>query len=75
MKIIFERQKCIGCGSCQALCPKYWKLAEDGKADLLGSTKKQGENHELEVTETGCNQDATDSCPVQCIHIINKIKK
>lgn len=70
MKIILEREKCIGCGSCQALCPKYWEMGDDGKIELLSSTKKQGsEDYELEVNEIGCNQDAADSCPVQCIHI------
>jgi ferredoxin len=69
-KIILERQKCIGCGSCEAVCPKYFKLVEDGKATLLGS-KSQGENFELEVKETGCTQQAAENCPVQCI----KVKK
>lgn len=70
MKIILERQKCIGCGSCQALCPKYWKLADDGKTDLLGSKPNpENGNYELEIKEADCNQEAADSCPVQCIHI------
>ena len=60
MKIIFEREKCIGCGSCQAVCPKYWKLAEDGQAEFLGLQ---------ELKEVDCNQAAADSCPVQCIKI------
>jgi len=68
MKIILERDKCIGCGSCQAVCPKYWKLSDDGKADLIGS-KQSNKNHELEVEEAGCNQEAVEACPVQCIQI------
>ena len=71
MKIIFERQKCIGCGTCQALCSKYWFLEEDGKVSLKNAKEnyKTG-NQELELKEVGCNQEAADSCPVQCIHII-----
>ncbi len=70
MKIIHEREKCIGCGSCAAICPKYWEMADDGKSDLLGAKidSKNG-NQELEIKEIECNQDAADSCPVQCIHI------
>lgn len=67
-KIILEREKCIGCGSCEAVCPKFWKLAEDGKADLLGSKAQDG-NFELEVEEVGCHQQAAENCPVQCIKI------
>jgi ferredoxin len=59
-KIILEREKCIGCGTCESLCPKYWKLADDGKTEFLGPA---------ELDEIGCNQEAVDSCPVQCIHI------
>jgi len=75
MKIIHEREKCIGCGSCAAICPKYWEMADDGKVNLLGSHPADGQpqagknNHELEIKEIECNQDAADSCPVQCIHI------
>jgi ferredoxin len=68
MKIIHEREKCIGCGSCVALCPKYWEMAEDGKAQLLNSSlNEKSKNFELEVKKLECNQEAVDSCPVQCI--------
>ena len=48
-KIIHEIKKCIGCGSCVALCPEYWEMAEVGKVHLLNSKKnpKTG-NYELE---------------------------
>ena len=70
MKIIHEREKCIGCGSCSAVCPKYWEMADDGKVKFLGAkTNPKSGNYELEIEEVGCNQDAADSCPVQCIHI------
>lgn len=68
-KVIQEREKCIGCGSCAALCPKYWEMAEDGKSRLLNSKKNGEGNFELDVADIECNQDAVDSCPVQIIHI------
>jgi ferredoxin len=69
MKIIHEREKCIGCGSCAALCPKYWEMAQDQKSKLLKAKAKTGGNYELEIKEVGCNQEAADSCPVQCIRV------
>jgi len=68
-KVILERNICIGCGSCQALCPKYWEMQDDGKVNLLGSQKTGEEKYELEVSDVGCNQQGEEACPVQCIHI------
>ena len=70
-KITFEREKCIGCGSCQAICPKYWKINENGKACLKKSEHNlKTKNEELEIQKIDCNQEAADACPAQCIQII-----
>ncbi|MBS3112900.1 ferredoxin [Candidatus Woesearchaeota archaeon] len=61
-KIIHERDICIGCGACAAICPANWVMADDGKS----KPKK------TDLNEIGCNQEAADGCPVHCIHI-NKI--
>ena len=66
---MLERDICIGCGSCQAVCPKYWEMADDGKVNLLGSQKAEGEKYVIELEDAGCNQQAAEACPVQCIHI------
>lgn len=69
-KIIQERYKCIGCGTCAALCSSYWEMDEDGKSKLLGSEAgSKPDTYEREVKNIGCNQEAADSCPVNCIHI------
>jgi len=85
MKVILEREKCIGCGSCAALCPKYFEIVDDGKSSIKKAKRdsKTG-NDELEipmaepsrtrdkvgVNKTECTQEAADSCPVQAIHIV-----
>jgi ferredoxin len=58
-KIIQDAEKCIGCGTCVSMCPDNWEMKENGKA----YPKKE------EIDEIGCNQQAADSCPVQCISI------
>ena len=70
-KIIYERQKCISCGSCLAICSKYWEMSDNGKIKLIGSklNSKSG-NYELDIGEVECNQNAAELCPVQCIKII-----
>ena len=47
-KIKLEREKCIGCGSCAALCPKYFELIDDGKSHIKGATKQDVEELEVE---------------------------
>lgn len=71
-KIVQEREKCIGCGSCVALCPKFWEMGEDGKSNLKEGKQNSEGNYELEIKEIGCNQEAADSCPVQIIHVVKE---
>ena len=66
-KIKIEREKCIGCGSCATVCPKYFELIEDGKSHIIGAEKKEVE--ELKVEKIECAEQAADICPVQCIHV------
>ncbi|MBZ9572772.1 ferredoxin [Patescibacteria group bacterium] len=70
MKIIIEKEKCIGCGSCAALCPKFFEMAEDGKSHLKGSKfDPKTEKEELEIKEPSCAKEAAEVCPVQIIKI------
>lgn len=70
-KIILRIEECIGCGSCQVVCPKYFEMADDGKAHIKDSVKdeKTG-NEELEVAKIECAESAAEACPVQCIKVI-----
>lgn len=69
-KIIFERFKCIGCGACIAVCPKHWRMNDDGKSELIDSKlNSESGNYEKEVGQAECSNDAASGCPMQCIHI------
>lgn len=57
-----DRECCIGCGSCASICPENFKIDEEGKSRC----KSQ------EVEELGCNQQAADACPANCIAIEKK---
>lgn len=56
-KPVVNADLCIGCGTCETLCPNVFKM-EDGKSHVV-------------VEECGdCNcQEAVDSCPVNAISI------
>ncbi len=68
MKIIQERKKCIGCGSCVAVCDKYFEMADDGLVTIKGG-ETVGNNMELEIQEVGCAKEAVEICPVQIIKV------
>ena len=59
-KIKINQEECIGCGSCQAVCPDVFDLGHDNKA-CLKNGKDQGEADEK------CIEDAIDICPVDAI--------
>ena len=73
MKIIHEKNKCIGCGACAAICSKMFEIDESGMAHLSNSTiNPDTKNYELETDTPACAKEAADSCPVEIIHIIEK---
>ncbi len=73
-RIILEKSKCIGCGTCSAVCPSHWEMGEDGLASLKGGTEKENVI-EKEVEEAGCNEEAAQLCAAQCIKIENNKEK
>jgi len=69
MKIILERPKCIGCGSCAAVCDKFFEMTEDGLSHLKNSIKDDDGIERLEIAEVGCIKEASEICPVQIIKV------
>ena len=67
-KIILDKSKCVGCGACQAVCPRYFEIGEDNKPHLKG-TEDDSEEQEVEIKEIDCAKEAAEGCPAQCIHI------
>lgn len=56
MKIIIDENLCIGCGTCETLCSKCFKIV-DGIAQAT-------------CQECDCNvQEVADSCPAHAINI------
>ena len=69
-KIVHYRKKCIGCNSCVEHCPHMWKIDTDGKATLIGATKKKNVDVlELDLEFEQENLLAAKDCPVNIIKI------
>lgn len=58
-KIKVDKECCIGCGSCVAICPEVFELDDEGKS--------RAKVDELE--EPGCAQQAAEACPASCINV------
>lgn len=71
IRIIFQREKCIGCNACTEAANYRWRLSrKDGKSLLLGSEKKR--NFYISIVgddELEANKEAAKNCPVKIIKI------
>lgn len=56
-KLIVDKEKCMGCGTCIALAGKSFKLGDDGKSIALNPPGD----------EENAIQSAIDGCPVKAI--------
>jgi ferredoxin len=70
-KIIHNKNDCISCGACAAICPDYWELDDEGMARLKGSKQVDGKwILEIKTEEAkSINQEAADVCPVGIIKL------
>lgn len=59
MKVIVDNERCIGCGTCQAICPDVFEFDDEG---IMQATDNEvnDENKEDVI-------DAIEGCPVDAI--------
>jgi ferredoxin len=57
-RVIVDEEECIGCGSCEEICPEVFVLNEDTeKAEVINP---EGGPEDL-------IEEAMEACPVECI--------
>jgi len=58
-RVYVDENICIGCGSCEGICPEVFQLNEEtGTSEVI---KPEGGPEDL-------IEEAIDSCPVEAIH-------
>lgn len=55
--ITVNKELCIGCGTCAAMCADVFQMGGDGKSEVVSQ-----EN-------VDCAKTAAESCPVQAIEV------
>ena len=61
MKVKVNRDSCIGCGACAAICDDVFEIDDEG----LSTVKKE----EVDDDKQQEVQDAADSCPTGAIEV------
>lgn len=56
-----DKDTCIGCGTCPAVCPEVFQMEDDGLAAAYVNPVPE----DMEDSA----QEAADSCPTEAIHI------
>ncbi len=59
MKVKVNRDSCIGCGACEAICPEVFQLNDDGLSTVICDDFKN-------IDESSV-QEAVESCPTNAI--------
>ena len=59
MKAAVDRETCIGCGNCEAVCPDVFVLDDDGKSKVIVEVIPQ--------ESEACAKEAEEQCPVSAI--------
>jgi ferredoxin len=68
MNVTIDREACIGCGACEAVCPEVFQIAEDGKSAITEKYRKNDPGKgEVGEELTTCVENAKESCPVEVI--------
>ncbi len=77
VKVVYNREGCIGAAACELAAPSFWKLAGDNKADLFGGKfNPDTGKYELEIEvsdeQLRALKESALSCPVQVIEVVVK---
>jgi len=60
MRVLINKDLCIGCGACEATCPEVFKLVEEVSTVLMDSIPDNLKDLVL---------DAEAGCPVEAIEV------
>lgn len=63
MKLKVDKDICIGCGACQAICPDVFEIDDDGLAVSIVEEVNE------DIMEDAI--DAKEGCPVDAIKEVN----
>ena len=76
-RVIFDRKNCTGVAACAIVAEQFWKMAEDDRAELVGSQNTGDDVWVLKIQEDilKSHKEAARHCPVKVIKIVDESEK
>ncbi len=71
MKVKVNKDACIGCGACAAICDEVFELNDEGLSEVKVEENSENKEEFISVKEELQDEvrDAADSCPTGAIEI------
>ena len=71
MKVKVNKDACIGCGACAAICDEVFEINDEGLSEVKVEEENKGKEEFVSVKEELQDEvrDAADSCPTGAIVI------
>jgi ferredoxin len=63
MRIVVDRDLCTGQGMCESIAPDFFRVAEDGQAEIRVAVVPDGRLSEAELAVTCCPNEALELRP------------
>ena len=59
MKVEVIKDKCIGCGQCESICPDVFKIDDEGLSEVIGTINDETKD-DAEMAVSACPTDAIE---------------
>lgn len=71
MKVKVNKDACIGCGACAAICDEVFEINDEGLSEVKVEENSENKEEFVSVKEELQDEvrDAADSCPTGAIEI------
>ena len=71
MKVKVNKDACIGCGACAAICDEVFELNDEGLSEVKVEENSENKEEFVSVKEELQDEvrDAADSCPTGAIEV------
>ena len=60
MKVVVNRDACIGCGACEALCPEVFQIDDEGLSKVICDDFPAEVEAKVTEAEEGCPTSAIE---------------